>query len=118
MFEQGESARKRGSVTVLALLVGLLLGLSGSGVQPQSDPNTARLGNGKILRLATGLRIAGRPDDNGTNDEASPALPPPPPTVVTELVSVRPAARVAQTAFAAASLDPQFHYQARAPPAA
>lgn len=118
MFEQGETQRKRGSVTALALLVGLLLGIPGSGAHPQLDPNTARLANGKIERAASGLRAPSRPDDNGTDDEASPGLLRSPPAVVTELVSARPAAQARPVAFAAASTDPHFHYRARAPPAA
>lgn len=119
MFEQGKSKRKQGPVTVLALLFGLLLGFSGTGGgQLQSAPNTARLGNGEILRIASNLRTVSRSDDNGPDDEAAPALLSPPPRIVTELVLVRPAAPLAQTAVSSASLDPQFHYHARAPPAA
>lgn len=117
MFEQGETKRKRGSATTLALLVGLLLGLSGGGAQAQSDPNTTRLDNGKIQRLASGVRATSRVDNNGPDDEAAPILPAGP-TMVTELVSARPAAPTAPVALAATSLDPHFHYRARAPPAA
>jgi hypothetical protein len=118
LFEHGETQRKRGSVKALALLVGLLLGISGGGIQAQPDPGSTRLDNGRIQRLAPSLRAASRSDDSGLDDEASPALSSPSPTVVTELVSARPAAQTVPAAFAATSLDARFHYHARAPPAA
>lgn len=118
MVEPGEMRRKRGSVTALALLVGLLLGVPGGSAQPQPGPGSAHFDNGKILRFASSLRAANRFDDQGPGDEAPQASLPPPPTAVTELVSARPAAAAAQRALLAIPLDPQFRYRARAPPAA
>jgi hypothetical protein len=115
--EEVKLKRKQGPVTVLTLLFGLLIGLSGPGAQLQPDPGSARLGNGEVIRTASGLRLGGRSSD-GNPDDARLALVPPAPQVVTQLVSVRPAAATVTAAANATALAPHFHYQARAPPAA
>lgn len=117
MHEHGESKRKQGPVTVLTLLFGLLLGFAGGGPQLQSDPGTARFGNGEVFRTAN-LRVVSRDGEDSSDNESAPALLPPPPRVVTELVSIRPAVPAAQPVPTAAALDPDVPYQARAPPAA
>jgi hypothetical protein len=116
--EPGETKRKRGSVTALALLVGLLLGVPASGAQPQPGSGSAHFDNGKILRFASSLRAANRLDDHGPGDEASQVSLPPPTAAVTELGSVRPAAAISRAALPTTPFDPQFRYHARAPPAA
>lgn len=118
MFEPNESKRKQGRVTVLALLFGLLLGFSGGGTASKFDSNQARLGNGGIVRTAAGLRIGSRSGEDRPDTEDTPALLSPAPRIVTELVSIRPAAPAVETAAPVPSLDARFHYQARAPPAA
>ena len=117
MAEEVESRRKQGPVTVLTLLFGLLIGLSGPGAQLQPDPAQARLGNGEVIRTASGLRLASR-SSNDNSDDARLALVPPAPQVVTELVSVRPATAPAPAAANAAARATLVHYRARAPPAA
>ena len=117
MSERVETKGKQGPVTVLTLLVGLLLGLAGSGAQLQPDPTQTRLGTGEIIRTASGLRLGGRSSDDNPEDSKL-ALVPPAPQVVTELVSVRPATATVTAAANAAALAPHFHYRARAPPAA
>ena len=117
MSERVETKGKQGPVTVLTLLFGLLLGLSGPGAQLQPDPASARLGNGEVIRTASGLRAATRSSDDNP-DQAKLALVPPAPQVVTELASVRPAAAPVPAAANAAALAPRVHYRARAPPAA
>ena len=117
MIEQVESKRKQGPVAVLTLLFGLLVGLGGSGAQLQLDPGSARLGNGEVIRTASGLRLAGRSGSENP-DDTDIALGPPAPQVVTELVSVRPAAATVPAAANAAAFAPNIHYRARAPPAA
>ena len=117
MSERVETKGRQGPVTVLTLLFGLLIGLSGPGAQLQPDPASTRLGNGEVIRAAAGLRAPSRASDENP-DDAKLALVPPAPRVVTELASVRPAAATVPAAANAAALAPQFHYQARAPPAA
>ena len=117
MSERVETKGKQGPVTVLTLLFGLLLGLSGPGAQLQPDPATPRLGNGEVIRAASGLRTASRSSDD-KRDDAKLALVPPAPRVVTALVSIRPATTTAPAAANAAALAPRLHYHARAPPAA
>ncbi|MDB5667827.1 MAG: hypothetical protein JWL74_777 [Alphaproteobacteria bacterium] len=117
MAQEVESKRKQGPVTVLTLLFGLLLGFAGPGAQLQSDSGQARLGTGEVIRTASGLRIASRSSDDNP-DHSGLALVPPVPRVVTELVSVHPAAATVPVAANPAALARHFHYQARAPPAA
>ncbi|MFN3725306.1 MAG: hypothetical protein ACK4SZ_03270 [Allosphingosinicella sp.] len=117
MAEEVESKRKQGPVTVLTLLFGLLIGLSGPGAQLQTDPGQTRLGNGEIARTASGLRLSSR-SSNDNPDDSKLALVPPAPLVVTELVLGRPATTTAPAAANAAALAPHVHYYARAPPAA
>ena len=117
MSEQVETKGRQGPVTVLTLLFGLLIGLSGSGAQLQPDPGQARLGNGEVIRVAAGLRTAGRSSDDNPDDSRL-ALVPPAPRVVTELASVRPAAASLPAFVLEAPSAPHLHYDARAPPAA
>ena len=117
MAEKVETKGKQGPVTVLTLLFGLLIGLSGPGAQLQTDPGTARLGAGEVVRTTSGLRLGSRSSDDNPDDQGL-ALVPPAPRIVTELVSVRPAAATVPAAANAAALAPHLHYQARAPPAA
>ncbi len=117
MIEHQESKRKQGPVTVLALLFGLLLGFSGGGAAPQFDSNTARLGNGEI-RLAANARIGTRSGEDRPDKDDAPALLASTPRIVTELVSVRPAATAADAVVPATAFAARFHYHARAPPAA
>jgi hypothetical protein len=117
VFEPSESKRKQRPVTVLAILFGLLVGLSG-GTPTRFDSSTARLGNGEILRTAAGLRGGARSGEDRPDRDDATALLPSAPRIVTELVSVRPATPAVAAIGRSASLDPQFHYRARAPPAA
>ena len=117
MSEQLESRRKQGPVTVLTLLFGLLVGFAGAGAQVLPDPGTARLGNGEVLRVASGLRAAGRSSDDNPDDTKL-ALVPPAPRVVTELASVRPTAATVAVGASASLRERHAHYPARAPPAA
>lgn len=117
MSERVETKGKQGPVTVLTLLFGLLLGLSGPAAQAQPDPGQARLGSGEVIRTAAGLRAASR-SSNENPDDATLALVPPAPQVVTELASLRPAAATVPAAANAATRAPRIYYQARAPPAA
>lgn len=118
MSEQLEWKRKQGPVTVLTLLFGLLLGFAGPAAQLQPDPGQARLGNGEVIRAASGLRLGGSRSSDDNPDDSRLALVPPAPRVVTHLVSVRPAAAAVPAAANAATLAPHTHYHARAPPAA
>ena len=117
MSEKVETKGRQGPVTVLTLLFGLLIGLSGPGAQLQPDPGQARLGTGEVIRAASGLRVSGRSRDDNPDDTRL-ALVSTAPQVVTELVSVRPATTQVSAAANAAALAPHFHYHARAPPAA
>ena len=117
MSERVETKGKQGPVTVLTLLFGLLLGFAGPAAQLQPDPAQTRLGNGEVIRAASGLRLASRSSDDNP-DHAKRALVPPAPQVVTELASVRPAAATVSAAANAEALAPHLHYRARAPPAA
>ena len=105
-------------MTVLTLLFGLLLGFAGgTGVPLQADPSAAQLTFGESLRRSASLRTA-RPGEERPDADDATALLPTPPSVVTELLSLRPAAAASPSASSATFADRQVPYQARAPPAA
>lgn len=119
MTEQSEYRRRQGPVTVLTLLFGLLLGFAGPpGAQLQQDPGSARLGQGEAIRSNAGLRVSSRSGEEQPDADDALALLPPPPHIQTSLVSLRPAQAASPAVPASRGSDADFHYQARAPPAA
>ena len=118
MSERVESRRGQGPVAVITLLFGLLLGFAGgTGVPLQADPAAAQLTFDESLRRSASLRTVRSGDERPDSDEAT-ALLPTPPGVVTELLSLRPAAAASPSASSATLADRPVPYQARAPPAA
>lgn len=119
MSEAGhhQPMRQPRAVAALAVLLGILLNVAGPASAHLNRDSRAALGNGEIARNAQGLRVAARTGDDGA-DERLPALLSPQPGIVTDLLSVRPAADPDS-----ATAAPQFSvssspYRARAPPAA
>ena len=117
MSEKCEAKQRRGPVTVLTLLFGLLLGTPAAGAQLQVEPGTARAAPSEVIRSGAALRIARSGEEKPDADDAL-ALLPPPPRLATELAFVRPMSPAADADLLAADLGRHVPYQARAPPAA
>lgn len=116
---QNKPGRKPRAVAALAVLLGLFLNVAGpSSAHMARDSRAAALGNGEMVRGGSSLRLANRNGDDGADREGLPAVLPPQPRVVTTLLSIRPAAPVANIVAPAPPARSTPHYRARAPPAA
>ena len=116
MVDGTELRAKRGTFTVLALLVSFLLGYAPAAAQTEADSRSARLGSTELVKRGTALRttIRGQSED-GDQETALLSLPP---SVVTIGLGVRPATSITD-AGQAAPIPGRLHaYRARAPPAA
>lgn len=106
--------RKRGTVTVLALLVSFLFGYAPA--TAQVSVSDARFGTPELVKRGQALRTAVRTSADDRDDDA--ALLPPPPRIVTALLALRPVAAPAAPVRDDAPQQPSASYRARAPPAA
>lgn len=115
MVDGEDLKRKRGTATVLALLVSFLFGYAPAQAQSQAD-RSARLGPAEIVKRAVPLRATARSEADDTDSEE--ALLPPPPRIVTERSAVRPAGDTPRAIGCNPSRPTPLAYRARAPPAA
>jgi hypothetical protein len=115
MVDGEDLKRKRGAVTVLALLVSLLFGYGPAAAQAQSD-GSARLAPAELAKRTVPLRTSLRSQaDDPDSEEAFVAAPP---RVVTETGAARPAAAPACFTGCGVPHPRPLAYRARAPPAA
>lgn len=116
MIEDAQLRRKRGTVTVLALLLTVLLAPA-TGARAELDLRTARAAAGETVKSALVVRAGLRGQDEERAD-SDPRVLPPLPAASRATLQIHPGAAVKAGAATLALPAAPSPYRARAPPLA